>query len=275
MPRIRTAGRGEGVQAVMLALRVLEHLAGQREPVGVTVLAQALGTTKSRIYRHLRTLMQAGYITQSVESERYRVGVRLVTLGRSVSENFDLANIARGAMRELRDALGHSVVVGLVEADGVCIVATLSGKSVIDIGVKQGSLLGFHYTAQGKVALAFGADDLQARVLRPRLDKQTPQTIVNAAALRRECKRIRHRGWAVAPNEALIGLNALAAPIFDGSGMLAGTLAVVDSVQFVHAEPSGEQIREVVDTARRISKALGYRALPASSLPVGAAMSEL
>jgi outer membrane protein TolC len=74
MPRIAGESGGDGVQAVVLALRILEYLAPQRDAVGVTALAQALGTTKSRIYRHLRTLVQQGYIVQSAETERYRVG---------------------------------------------------------------------------------------------------------------------------------------------------------------------------------------------------------
>ena len=107
MPRISGEANGDGVQAVVLALRILEYLAEQGKAVGVTALAQALGTTKSRIYRHLRTLVQQGYIQQSADTDRYRVGTRLLTLGVSVAENFDLTKAAQGILRELRDALGH------------------------------------------------------------------------------------------------------------------------------------------------------------------------
>src|SRR3712207_4170567 len=93
----------DAVQAVVLALRLLEYLASQRKPVGVTALAAALGTTKSRIHRHLRTLVQLDYIVQSEETERYRVGTRLLTLGRAVSETFDLANAAQEVLGKLRD----------------------------------------------------------------------------------------------------------------------------------------------------------------------------
>ena len=52
MPKISGAG-GEGVQAVVLTLRILEHLAEEGRPIGVTSLARALGTTNGRIFRHL------------------------------------------------------------------------------------------------------------------------------------------------------------------------------------------------------------------------------
>ena len=97
------------------------------QAVGVTALARALGTTKSRIYRHLRTLVQQGYIVQSADTERYRIGSRLLTLGRAVTENFDLT-AAYETIRELRDTLGLSCVVSQVEPAGVRVLAPFPGN---------------------------------------------------------------------------------------------------------------------------------------------------
>ncbi|WP_406854950.1 IclR family transcriptional regulator [Alsobacter sp. KACC 23698] len=258
MPKISGAA-GEGVQSVVLVLRILETLAQAGKPLGVTTLAQELGTTKSRIHRHLRTLVQEGYVGQAPETERYLVGPRLVTLGRAVSEDLDLANAATSALQELRDSLGHFSVVSQMDVEGVRVLKTVSGKSAIEIGVRQGSLLSFHGSAQGKVALAFGPPELRSRVLRSRLDMLTPHTVVSASTLDRELEQIRERGWAVAPNEAMIGINTLAAPILDVSNAVVGTVGIVDSIQYIEAQPSAEQIRRIVEAGRRISQAMGHR----------------
>jgi IclR family transcriptional regulator, KDG regulon repressor len=257
MPRVSNA-TGDGVQAVVLALRILERLAEEGRPMGVTALAGALATTKSRIWRHLQTLMQQGYIIQSDDTERYHVGARLVALGRAVGDRLDIVTASYRAIRDLRESLGHSTVLSQVDAEGVRIFSTISGKSAIEIGVKQGSTLGFHSSAQGKIALAFGSDALRATVLNTRLEKLTPHTIVSPAALRKEIERVRRQGWAIAPNEAVIGLNALAAPVFDAIGTLAGAIAIVDSVQFIGANPAADQIEQTVAAARRASTSLGY-----------------
>jgi IclR family KDG regulon transcriptional repressor len=257
MPRISGAG-GDGIQAVVLALHILERLAEEGRPMGVTALAAALGTTKSRIWRHLQTLMQQGYIVQSEDTERYRVGARLVTLGHAVGNSLDIVSAGYSVIRDLRDSLGHFTVLSQVEADGVRIVSTVSGKSAIEIGVKPGSLLGFHSSAQGKIALAFGSEAMRGAVFNGRLEKSTPSTIVLPAALRKEIEHVRRQGWAIAPNEALVGLNALAAPVFDAAGTLAGAVAIVDSVQFIAPHPSADQIDKTVGAARRVSAALGY-----------------
>jgi DNA-binding IclR family transcriptional regulator len=259
MPRITGKADIRGVQAVMFALNILEYLAGRGTAVGVTELAQHFATTKSRMHRHLRTLTAAGYIVQDADTERYRTSTRLIALGRAVSGGFDLTIAARDALRELRDALGQSVALSRFEQDGVSIVATLAGVSAVEIGVKPGSVLQYHASAQGKIMLAYADEAQRTRLLCAPLPALTPATITDPRRLRRELQQIRSRGWAVAPNETVIGLNALAAPILDAAGASIGAVAIVDSVQFVPPVPSARQIEGVIAAARRISANLGYR----------------
>lgn len=247
-----------GIQSVVLALRILEHLAQSRDAVGVTALATMLGSTKSRIYRHLQTLVQQGYIIQPEGSERYKVGSRLITLGQQVWQNNDLVSAASQPMRDLRETLGHSCVLGQQEANGVRVISTLPGKAAIDVGVKAGSLLEFHNSAQGKAMLAHMTTQALEEILRKPLLKSTEQTITDPAVLRLHLLDIRTQGWATAANESASGLNALAFPIFNETGAIFGTLAIVDLVHFVGAVPTDEQVSNVAHAARQISQAIGY-----------------
>ena len=247
----------EGVQAVVFALNILEFMARQSEAIGVTELANAFGTTKSRIFRHLRTLLLQGYIVQD-DAGRYKVGTRLVALGNAVMQNFDLVRVSSATMRALRDKVGSSVVLCQFEDEGVRVLSVVQGQSQIEITVRPGSLMGFHASAQGKIALAFGQQDLLARVLAKPLKAHSPQTIVDAAQLKEELAQVRQQGWASAPNQSVTGLNAVAAPLFDAAGILIGTLAVVDSVQFLPEPPAAGLLRQLTDAARAISASLGY-----------------
>jgi DNA-binding IclR family transcriptional regulator len=248
-----------GVQAVVFALQILEHVAKQRESVRVTDLAEAFGTNKNKIFRHLRTLMQQGYVVQDETSEQYRIGTRLVALGRAVSENFDLGRLASSAMATLRAQVGQSVVLSQFEADGMRVVSVARSESPIEIVVKPGSLLGFHNSAQGKIALAFGSKALLDQVCAGDLPASTRKTLTSAQALRENIEQVRTQGWSVAPDETAIGLNALAAPLLDATGALAGSVAIVDLTQNLAAMPSQEQIRSVVAAAKQISKQLGFK----------------
>jgi DNA-binding IclR family transcriptional regulator len=258
MPRITGEKESGGVQSVVLALKALEYLAGAADPVGVTELADILGTTKTRIHRHLRTLLQQGYVTQSARTGRYMVGTRLVTLGRQVAESMDLSATAMPYLRDLRERLGQTCVLSQLEHDGARILQTLSGRSPIEIGVKPGSVLPFHDSAQGKVMLAHVGSEFRDRILSQPLPASTAHTITDPAVLTAELAAIRARGWAVAPNESATGLNALAAPLFDDSGAVVGALAIVDLVQFLPAKPAREQLQVIVGAASAISAALGH-----------------
>jgi DNA-binding IclR family transcriptional regulator len=94
--------------------------------------------------------------------------------------------------------------------------------------------------------------------LRSKLSALTPKTILNPLVLKREIAKAAKQGWAVAPNEIMLGANALAAPVFDATGTLVATIAVLNSIQFIEHKPSDEQIRRVVGAAQRISHRLGF-----------------
>lgn len=252
-------GRTSGIQAVEFALHILEYAAQSQASVGVSDLARAFSTTKSRIHRHLQTLVQAGYLVRDVDTERYSVSARLMALGQAVSENFELAAIGRPIARELRDQVGTAVVISQPEYHGVRIITLIPSRNNIEIAVKPGSLLQYHSSAQGKITLAFGDQLLLEQVIERGLEMTTPYTVTDPARLRAEISDVRHQRWAVAPNEAMIGLNALSAPIFDALGNFVGAIALTDSVQFIPAMPTSYQVECLLRAAFRISESMGNR----------------
>jgi len=249
---------GEGLQSVILTMQIVEHVSRTGKGVGVTSLATALGTSKSRIHRHLQTLVQQGYVFQHEDSERYEVGHQLVSLGQAVLEGTGLIAATRDALLALRDRLGHSTVASQLTPDGMLVIATVSGRSPIEIGVRVGSLLSFHGSAQGKVAAAFSSEAFRNRVLGGTLTAFTEATITDPDRLQAEFELIRERGWATAPDQAALGLNTLASPILDGANMVCGTVGCVNLTQSLGTEPSPEQIEALLETARQVSVLMGH-----------------
>ncbi|MEI4473943.1 IclR family transcriptional regulator [Frigidibacter sp. MR17.24] len=248
----------EGLQSVTLTMQIVEHVARTGRGVGVTSLATALGTSKSRIHRHLQTLVQQGYVFQHEDSERYEIGHRLVSLGQAVLENTGLIHAAHDPLLELRDRVGRSAVAAQMTPDGMLVIDTVPGPSLIEIGVRVGSLLSFHGSAQGKVASAFSSDAFRQRVLSGRLTAFTDATVTDPVQLGREFTAIRASGWAVAPNQAAFGLNTLACPVIDGSGAVCGTCGVVELTQVMGEVPDPAHVEAVLDTGRKISIRMGY-----------------
>lgn len=239
------------IRSVTLAFQVLELLA-EHGPMGVTEAARALDITKVRVFRHMRTLAEAGYVEQDPATEKYQVTGRLFLIGQWVAENVGFLAAARRVMRPLRDKLGHTVTISQLDKDEVLVLDMVRGTSPFEIGTKPGSRFPLASSAQGKLALAFGDPALRKAIL----SRVGPGP--EAERLETEIAKAADRGWAVAPGEILPGINALAAPIFDATGQLAGTLALVDSVQFIGPEPEAEQVRAILAAAAEASRALGY-----------------
>ena len=245
-----------GVMAIRLVLLILEQLAKQ-ESVGVTELSKSLGTTKARVFRHLRTLVSQGYAVQDSGSERYSAGPRLVALGyiAGLTPANNLLKLARATMVHLRDQFGHSVNLSLVYGDSASIVESLPGSSFVGVAMRTHMPMPLHSTAAGKLLLS----DRHAR--RKRLpgrpyERFTENSITDSKSLEAELERVGKQGWAAAPEETVLGINAISAPIRDHRGELVAMISLVGSIQFIPRRPSRKMIDAVRQAAADISAAL-------------------
>jgi IclR family transcriptional regulator, KDG regulon repressor len=251
-----------GVRSVQLALDVLERVAFSGEELGVTQLAERLKVTKGSVHRHLLTLVERGYLVQNPVTTRYAIGAKSRLLAR-LAPDTDLVQIAEGPMRELRDALGHTVVLSAMTPRGALVLNTVQGTSAIEIGVRPGSELSFHGSAQGKILLVFSPRPQQERVLARPLERFTTHTIVEPKRIEDEITRAMRDGYVAAPEEAMLGINAIAAPIFDNKDAAIASLAVVGSIQFLPPKADAATVSALKAAAHQISRKLGHGRLEA------------
>ena len=258
MPRstLREPLSTDGIQAVGIAMRILERLALGVGYERVTDLAREIGTTKNRVFRHLKTLEDLGYVRQEPDTQRYMIGVRFVQIGSVVANQYDFVSTSRPIMQRLRDAVGFSVVLSKVEDGRLFAVEQVQGHGEVTFSLTVGNPLRLHNSAQGKIVLAFGDPSLLEATLAAPLTPRTASTIVDAERLRNEVERVRQQGWAIAPGEIMSGINALAVPIFDHRQALLGTLATIASIDELPGEPSRDHLTRTLEAAAEISGAL-------------------
>ncbi len=260
MPKTSQKQGGEGIWAVTLAFQILESLARSDKPRRVTDLATELGTSKPRIFRHLHTLKMLGYVEQESETDRYFVGVRLAMLGNRAAYRFELVNVSRPILENLRDELNLTVVISKIEDNKVLIADKLDGDSGVSFIAKIGSTLDLHSTAQGKIVLAYADPSLLDQTIAAGLQAKTIYTITDPKKLSVEVARVRQQNWASAPNEMLTGLNAIAVPIFDAEDRLRATVAILGSVDSIGAAPKPHEYELLVQAADEIARLLYGRA---------------
>ncbi|WP_171909685.1 IclR family transcriptional regulator [Rhodobacter sp. 24-YEA-8] len=237
----------------------MEALAGADAALGVSDLARMLDMPKARVHRHLSGLREHGYVVQTGRNNRYTTGWRLHLLGQQLVRKFDIMEIARPVMEELRDQVGQTVVISTFNENEVVVIDVVSGRSLLEIGLRPGTRFALNTVAQGKIALAFGPQDLRDRLFGAALTASTSHTITDPDRLRAEIDLTRNRGWADAPEEIFSGINAIAAPVLRNDRTLFGALALVGSIDFIPKTPDPRIIRLLQDSAEQISAGLGYR----------------
>ncbi len=247
-----------GLASVDLVLNLIELLTESARPRAMTDIARDMGISKARAHRHLRALVQRGYVLQDQDTERYRIGIKLLTLGEAVRDRFDVLAATKPEMGRLRDETGQTVTVSALVEDQIVVLDLLQGRTLVEFGIRPGSTLDFHASAHGLVALAYGPSYLLDRVLERPRKAWTHATLTDSAKLMAQIETIRQRRWATAADQLLVGVNALASPVFDYRGAWRGTIAIVGSTQFIDAQPSARQLALVVEAASEASRRLGW-----------------
>lgn len=260
MPALSQKKKSEGgVQAVTLALQIIEALAFADRPQGVTELAKNLGTSKTRIFNYLQTLAEHGYAVQEPDTERYRVGVRVSQIGGAVANEFNLLSLSREPMRRVHQAIGHTTVLSKFDGSTLFTAAQIEGTSLLRISVRIGFVLGLHSSAQGKVVLAFGPAHLLEETIAKGLTAATKATITDPDKLRRDIKAIRARGWAFTASETRVGVNALAVPIRDRTHQLVASLSIMAAADDLPPRMIEQTLPHLQEAAVEISAGLSAR----------------
>lgn len=245
-----------GTSTLDLGLRIVEFLARREQPAALGEIARTLEASKATVYRHLQTLVRHGFARHCGEKGAYRAGVKLLILGEATRRSFDVVPSARDELIELGKVTGQAASVAAIVDGELVVLDMVQGHSVVEFGTRPGTRLGIHASALGKIWLAFDPRTALAPCWSEPLRPWTSATITDHAALRRAVRLTRKRGWAIAPNETIIGINTIAAPVFNHQSELVASLGITGSIQFIAAKPKPELVEAVVASAERVSRRL-------------------
>ncbi|MGZ4401932.1 MAG: IclR family transcriptional regulator, partial [Gaiellaceae bacterium] len=206
-------------QSLERGLAILSAFRSGRPMVGVSELAREVGLSRSTAHRYVSTLATLGYLQKDAETQKYRLGPRVLDLGFSALNSMELREVAAPHLRELSDQSGYTVNMAVL--DGLDIVyvercrSPRSGQREIDLNLHVGSRLPAYCTSLGKVLLAYLPDDERAAAL-AKIDfaSRGPNTLLSEEALVVELEKVRKDGFAMNNEELAYGLRSIAAPIF-------------------------------------------------------------
>lgn len=245
------------LDSVAVIAQLLDELAAAHAPVGVSEIARALNQSKARIHRNLASLKHFGLIDQDEATDKYRLGWKLFQLGERAGVQSNIRAIAAPYLKLLCETTGQSSLLSIPLNGEALVIAAVDNESNVSITVKPGNRPLPHCSAQGRIALAYATETQRDRLLSGPLTAPTPHSLVDIAAIEQRLRRIREQLLEDAPNEALTGINVVAAPILRNAKDLIGIVAIVGSIQNIPPSPAGPMADMVRGCAAAISKLFG------------------
>jgi DNA-binding IclR family transcriptional regulator len=255
---VREGGRDGGVQSVDRAITVLEILARKGE-AGVSEVAAEIDVHKSTAFRLLGALETRGLVEQSADRGKYRLGFGLIPLAGAVTDNLDVTRQGRRVCAELASEVGETVNVAVLQEHWAVNVDQARGPSTVATHNWLGKLTPLHCTSSGKVLLAaVGPARRTALLDASGMLRFTPRTLVDRERLDAELALVGQRGYAVAVEEYEVGLNAVAAPVFDRSGEIVAAVSVSGPSYRLDAARLETLVAPLLAGTQEISRRMGW-----------------
>jgi IclR family KDG regulon transcriptional repressor len=254
-----SAERGESASSIGRVFAILGAI-GDTGQIGISELSQRLGMSKTTVHRVIQTLKALGYVTQEVETERYRLTIRLFELGAKALESVDLVREADIDMRRIGEITREAVHLGAFDDDAIIYIHKIDA----DYGLRMQSRIGrrnpLHSTAIGKVLLAW-MDPADAREVLSHIEfrRSTQKTLTCAQAVLSILPRVREQGYGEDNEEQEDGLQCIAVPVFDRFGRVIAGLSISFPTMRCGADTKQHYVTLLKEAGLAISTRLGYR----------------
>ncbi|HKD50470.1 MAG TPA: IclR family transcriptional regulator [Candidatus Acidoferrum sp.] len=243
--------------AVERALNILEAAAQRREGLTNSEISRKLAIPKSSASYILRTLERRGYLRRDVESGRYRLGLKILSLGSDAQSNLDIADVALPFMRALEEKIHMTVHLAVLDQGEAVYIEKVEAPGFFKVNTWVGRRMFLHSTSVGKCLLAWlPKQEVETIVKQQGLKKRTPKTITTMTRLLADLQRVKDEGYAVDDEENSLGARCLGAPVFDVAGNVVAALGASGTLTQVDEASLPRLAESVKETARRISRQL-------------------
>lgn len=247
--------------AIERCLHLIDLLAGEPEPVELSVLASRLGLPPSAVHRTLTTLVQNGWVVQAESSQNYTLSLRLCTLAFRNLDARAVPDIVQELLNRLARRTHEYIRLAIVEHENLVWVARAQGAITgLRYDPDMGQEIVLHATANGKAWLSTLPENEALRIACARGFKSArplgPHAITDVNALRRHLDDTRSRGYAIAADEGEPGTAAIAVPFFADTAPgapVVGTISVAGPILRITPDRYVALSRELRATADEVS----------------------
>lgn len=244
------------VESVAKALNIMECFIDAETELSLKDISEKTGLYKSRILRLCGTLVANGFLIR-LERSAYKLGPKLMTLGKIYEHTNPLATISRPILQELSTETGESTKIFIIDGHQRLCLVREKGTHPLRYAINEGDTMVLHAGASGKLLLAYAPESFRNEILGRTLEKITHTTIIERHRLEKEFENIRSLGYAFSKEEMVPEVGGLAAPVFDHNNHVCAALTISGPIQRFTAARLKDMVQSLKSAARKLSMLLG------------------
>jgi DNA-binding IclR family transcriptional regulator len=239
------------------ALDILTMFDDTQLVISGSAVAERLGVARSTAYRYLQSLVSSRFLEEA-PGGGFRLGLRVLEIGRLARRSYGLSEIAVPAMTELSEDVCETVLLTRRAGDlVVCVDRAEAGARAVRISYERGSTLPLNAGASALVLLAWIPQDEARRLLETaELRRFTSATITDVDTLMDRLAHIRRVGYSATRGELDPDVTGVAAPIRDAEHKVVAAVSVAALASRVFPEAEAELAQKVLTTAQKITDRL-------------------
>ena len=244
-------------QTVRRALKILGLLS--ERPRTIEEVAEFMGSHRTTALRVLQALEAERFVARD-DRHVFRLGSGLYSLAHRALEHVDLRTTAAGHLTELSSDVRHTIHLGIMEKGRVVYIDKRETADSVRMYSRIGHTAPLYCTGLAKAIMAF-LPLVEQEALAAEIDfvAFTENTITSPAGLLADLAAIRERGYATDHREHEPFVNCIAAPVFEASGAVIGSVSITATTLACEFEEVVTLVPRLLQATAAISSEYGWR----------------
>ena len=235
------------VRTLERGLEILLAFEYSSSDFSLTELAQKVDLSPSTASRLLASLEKYHFVRRSPDTRRYSLGFAFLHLSGMAQLGNDLRAIALPHLKKLQQTYNESTSIYVAENGHRVCLERVESTHPLRRTIMIGETLPLTRGAGGRVLLAWLSKAEQQRIL-IKQGGTTPEALDG----------VKKAGYAVSHAEREAGVFAVSAPIFNDKKRVVAALSMSGPTSRLTDELERKYVKSVCQTAKQISKELGY-----------------
>ena len=246
------------VKSLEKALLILRLMIEEKRLLSLTEISRKLNFGKGTVHRILDTLRSHQFVRQDLPTLKYGLGPLASEMRNAIRSEGYIADIIKPHLKKLSESCPEAISASVLDFSEIRYIARFESREPLRVSIGVGTKFPAHCTATGKVLLSALSDDQLKKMYNGQENIQTltKNSIGSFTQLLKELKRVRDRDMALDFEEALIGVNCVARPIYDTKNEMISSISISGPISRMTKKMMLELAELLLETSTRISKEL-------------------